>query len=291
MPLPQPDKCREAGCPLYGTSHGFVADEGDHRTAKLTLVTDVPFRSEVTAFVEPDELARRRAAYPDVPVSILSRGRPIAEGAGELFGQALRPLGLTQRDVYVMSVIRCCGDMTDPKKAYPTGDVRKKAEATCRMWDRHVQPDILVSNFRPVDLVGDITPLPLQVRAFEKAKDFVAQGHKVAVLCGPRAVKAFVGFHENVNRFVGDYTWNTDELRMSQAERWEHGRSLTIRVKGERVERRKKLTVRTALATLLATVVPDSEGNYTVVKLLTQSEFDEMRALLAVKPKKEKVPE
>src|SRR5712664_1657992 len=133
----QPPSCK--GCPLYGKAGGWVLGSGNPFTAKLALIFESPWRTEIFWEVEKDELVRRQWTYPMVPEKFLRIGEPVAGSSGfELFGWALTPFGISRKDVYVDNSIRCAVDLKTP--AYPKGDERKSAEAYCStLWDRGIE--------------------------------------------------------------------------------------------------------------------------------------------------------
>ena len=79
--------------------------------------------------------------------------------------------------------------------------------------------DFSVVNFHPDDIIKSVVALPLQIAAFKIAKELADEGHKVVVCCGGKAAKAFLGYGENVTRWVGHCQKETELTRKLRRER------------------------------------------------------------------------
>lgn len=215
----KPDTCR--GCPLYETGKGFALGTGDPTTAKIALILEALGRDEVDFALRPvpgrrffetpqecdREIAIRRRDYPDVPLSVLTKGAPVVGQSGtELEMWVLPTVGLRRHDLFIDNTLRCLPPKTK-KEAYPTGDERKAAEKHCRQYDRlHLfRPRALVVTLHPAAILRECTPLPLQVEDFKRARDFAAAGYKTALLIGGKSAKAFMRHSDSVLKCRGNY--------------------------------------------------------------------------------------
>jgi uracil-DNA glycosylase len=226
----KPDLCK--GCPLEHKGARFVLGSGEPITAKIAILLEAPGSTEIEFALEPGndfftqeecekELAIRRRDYPNLPERFIRTGVPVVGKAGfTLFGWSLAPVGLKRKDIFFDNTLRCL----PPRKGdsnYPTGPERKRAEAHCRVYDRfHLfKPDISVETLHPAAISREPTPLYLQVKDFEKARDFAKRGLKVLVLAGGKAVKWWLGYGENVTKWRGHFEWNDKAAQERRAER------------------------------------------------------------------------
>lgn len=220
----KPAFCYESGCPLAEKGRGFVLGVGDPARAKIAMILEAPGRDEIAFGLTPvdgreffstqaqcsAEIERRRKDYPDVPLSMLTRGVPVVGASGaELNQWAFPAAGLKRDELFIDNTIRCLPPPSKTGAPYPTGDDRKAAEKACRHYDRldKFKPDIAVITMHPAGILREVTPLPLQIKDLEKARDFVAAGKRVMVLLGGKAAKAFARFGENVTKVRGAYRW------------------------------------------------------------------------------------
>jgi uracil-DNA glycosylase len=144
----------------------------------------------------------------------------VGKAGFELWGWALPPVGLARKDIFIDNTLRCLPPRNGDS-AYPKGAERKRAEAHCRQYDRwnKFNPDIIVETLHPAAIVREPTPLWLQIKDFEKARDFAKRGLKVLVLCGGKAVKWFLGYGDNVTKWRGHYEYNSQAARERRSER------------------------------------------------------------------------
>jgi uracil-DNA glycosylase len=210
---------------------GFVLGSGDPATAKLAICLEAPGNEELGFTILPPvgfsprrflnttedgkrELELRRRDYPQLEEKWLRTGAPVVGMSGhQLFDWILK--STRREDVFIDNVLRCL----PPKRAnsdehYPKGDERKQSEACCRQWDRFaaMKPDVAVVSLHPASLLRDTTPLELQAKDFQKARDFVSQGHAVVVLAGGKSAKLWLGARENTTFWRGDYALLSDGL-------------------------------------------------------------------------------
>jgi hypothetical protein len=80
-------------------------------------------------------------------------------------------------------------------------------------------PDVSIVSLHPAGIVREPTALWLQVKNFEKARDFAKRGLKVLVLAGGKAAKWWMGYAENVTKWQGHYEWNSQSAKERRAER------------------------------------------------------------------------
>ncbi len=283
--LSQPPSCFEIGCPLAGKAQGFVLGSGDPEKCKFSIVLEAPFREEVVWRVtDVAEIERRRAAYRSMPSEHIFRGQPVVgRSGGELFGWALAALGINREEVFVDNTLRCAMSLKEP--TYPSGDVRKKAEACCRQYDR-VNADLALVSIHPAAINREPTPLPLQIETFRRAAEAAKQGHKVVVLAGGKAAAAWFGAARNPTRWMGHYEWNDEATRARRELRIKEGREIVVREKG--AKKAKKLTAKAALTLLLGKGICDRVDVYSFNFTLLKSEFDEMLALTQAKKREPK---
>lgn len=285
----QPKECFDIECPLAGVGTGFVLDSGDPKTARVALQLEAPGKDELIYEADDEEVQRRRERFPSLDVSFIRRGVPVVGRAGGiLWGWGLAPVQITRRDVFVANTLRCL----PPKikdSPYPTGNVRKKAEACCRQWDRwdEYKPTVALVNIHPAAIAREPAPLPLMIKTFSKAKHFAAQGERPLVLCGGKAVKVWLGHSENVNTWVGHYESETPLIASNREKRREEGMKVSV---GKKVKV-KRLTAKSALEALLKNATPIIYEDHTEIEVslrITEEEYKEMCALLIPKVKKVK---
>jgi hypothetical protein len=303
--MSQPQPCFECGCPLAGKSKGFALGSGDPKKAKMALLLETPASNEI-AFLTKElhdglaEMARRDARFPELADTRFTRvGAPVVGPTGnELFQWALKPLGLHRADLFIENVLHCWPPQTKQGNHYPVGNERKKAEGCCsQIWNRldEFGPTAAVVNFHPAAIIREVTPLPIQIRAFERAKTLMLQGHRVVVCCGGKAADVWFGYASNVTRWAGHFQLESDFTRAKRAERWAENRRLTV----TKTVKVKKLTAKTALMELLLHARNhDADlcgpADPTVVDFsftMLRERYVEMLALCAPKPKKAKVEE
>jgi hypothetical protein len=254
----KPDYCYTSGCPLASKGTKFVLGCGDPKTAKIGLLLEGPGSEEVSFTLRPEEdrrfyetakecdaeVAIRKRDYPDLPMRYITRGVPVVGRSGfELVQWAFPAAGLRRSEIFIDNTLRCL----PPKNGdshYPDGAERKLAEAFCRHYDRfgrsQFQPDISIVSLHPAGIIREPTPLWLQVKNLEKARDFITTGAKVLLLAGGKAVKWWLGYGENVTRWQGHYEWND---AASQERRAARLASYASAVPGEK-KRGKKTTER-----------------------------------------------
>jgi hypothetical protein len=66
-------------------------------------------------------------------------------------------------------------------------------------------PTVALITLDPYKLTREITPLTLVQEDFRKARDFVASGERVMVLCGGKVAKEYLGYGQNANKIRGHY--------------------------------------------------------------------------------------
>jgi hypothetical protein len=167
------------------------------------------------------EIRRRMKSYSQLNLRIISRGVPLVGKTGAFWSwRVLKPMGIDPHSLFRDNTLRCW----PPKRGdsnYPIGEERLQAEKCCRQYDRFdlFSPDLAVVAFHPASLLGsreggkggrDITPLYLLSAAVKKARDFVDLGHRVVLLLGGKATKAWLGYGEQVTRYNGHYAWSRE---------------------------------------------------------------------------------
>ena len=139
-------------------------------------------------------------------------------------------------------------------------------------------------NIHPAAIAREATPLILQIRTFEKAKDFAAQSEKPLVLCGGKAVKTWLGYGSNVTRWMGHYERETEASSERRTARIEEGLKVTLKAK---VKKEKKLTLKEHMRLMIGLYVPGEDGNFHApANYLTPEQRDAILALIAPKEKK-----
>lgn len=282
------------GCPLAGVGTGFVLGGGDPKTAKLAVQFEAPGKDEVIADVtDVEELRRRRERYPELEEQFIKRGIPVVGKAGGIFwGWGLAAIQYTRRDIFVDNTLRCL----PPKQGnsqYPKGAVRKRAEACCRVYDRweEYNPTVALINIHPAAIAREPTPLVLQIKTFERAKDFVEQSERPLVLCGGKATGAWLGYGENVTKWCGSHQKETQKVKELREGRRVKGMEMSTEKKKPK---KKKLTAKTALLNLLTQFEKSEDGTCWVPRediYLNEEQFNEMLVLAQSKPKVKKEKE
>lgn len=288
-----PQQCGD--CPMSSVAKGFALHSGAMPPKSgICILLEAPGPDEPVFLVKDlvdgaAEIERRRKQYPTLEPSWITKGAPVVGRAGNLMWfWILAPLNLIRPDVAVFNTISCYpGKGPDGQFFYPTGNVRKRAEATCaELWLRPLlewQPTRVVEAMHPSALSRDITPLPVVRRAVEKAKMFAARGERVLLIMGGKGAKHFLGYGENTTRWCGHHQEESDFTRRLRFERWNENRRLSV----VKVARVKKLTARTALALLLSRAELAMPEFPMTIKL-TVAEWETMNALAVVTKKKSK---
>ncbi len=217
----KPDACYASQCPLADKGRGFVLDYGDPLTAEYALVLEAPGHDEIQFRIEPNarrwflstkeecdrELAVRRRDFPGLDERFIRTGVPAVGATGSVLEQWLFPVvGMRRDKLFIANTLRCLPPKSK-RDAYPKGEERKAAERCCRQWDRwdKFRPDAQLVTLHPAAILRDVTPLPLEIEDFKKARDFRAAGRRVMILLGGKAMKAFTRIGENVSKFRGHY--------------------------------------------------------------------------------------
>lgn len=259
------------------------------------LLLENPGNQEVGYIVRelfdgPAEIQRRRERFPEIADSrFVTLGAPIVGPSGnETFQWALKQLNIQRSDLFIDNCLRCLPPKGKTDSHYPTGAERKLSEGVCtKLWSRidEFAPTAAIINFHPAAILRDVTPLPVQIRAFEKAKWLMSKGYRVIVCCGGKAADLFFGYGSNVTRFAGHWQVESDFTWARRRERW----ARNLEVKMVKMKKVKKLTAKTALARLLSKYRPCGSGSYgndLEALMLSESEYNEMLALCTPKPKK-----
>ena len=217
----QPQACYDIGCPLAGKSKGFALWSGDLSQAKICILLETPAETEIGFRVKDlddgeRELTRRRESYPKLDNVFVRMGAPVVGRAGQtLWWWMMKPSGLQRSEVGIFNTLHCFpGKKLDGTIAYPAGDIRKKAEACCStLWLEELRkwnPTISISCLHPAGLARQIAPLPMALRAIERAKLFASRGERVLILMGGKAVKMWMGYGESVTKFVAHWQDETE---------------------------------------------------------------------------------
>jgi len=116
-------------------------------------------------------------------------------------------VGIRRDEVFIDNTLRCLSPKSKAGAAYPTGEAKKLAELSCRQYDRiHLfKPDCVILTIHPASLAREITPLPLCIKDWERARDFAAQGRRVLILVGGKAAQAFLRYGGNSTRWRGHF--------------------------------------------------------------------------------------
>lgn len=236
----KPSECYASGCPMASKAKKFVLDCGDPLTAKIAFLFEAPGKDEI-AFSLPAphrdlyslpeqkerEIALRQRDYPNLAPCWIQNGVPVVGATwGALHGWVLNRFGLRREDMFICNVLHCLPPKSGTgDEPYPKGWERKKAESCCTQWSRlHLfKPDIAVVSLHPAGVLREVSPLPLQVKAVERAVYLMHQGYRPLVLNGGKAAKWWLGYAENVQKWVASYHWETPQLAELRQRRWEEG--------------------------------------------------------------------
>lgn len=214
-------KCNE----FRSKGKGFVLGAGDPQTSKIAAIFEAPGKDELAFRLMPvqgrsfyssqaevdAEILRRTKRFPEMERKYVVNGVPTVGATWtELDMWVLPRVGFTRigkpDGMFIDNVLRCL----PPKKAtgaYPIGEEKKSAEKCCRMYDRldEFKPDTALVTLHPAGILREVTPLPLQIKDMEKARDFVKAGRRVMVLMGGKAADAFLRYASNVTKWRGHY--------------------------------------------------------------------------------------
>lgn len=238
------------------------------------------------------EIKRREALYPGLEEKWIRLGSPATSWDDiitTMWNWILSPMGLQRSDVGLYFTLNCFPGRDGSRKLlWPKGDFRKKAEATCAglwlgpllAWD----PTVSVVGMA-VASRSDSTPIPIALRAVEKAKMFAKQGERVLLLMGNRAARHWLGYGENSTRWAGHWQRETEGTRRRRSERWSENRRLSV----VKVARVKKLTAKTALAELLTKAkfihTPGISQDWSFDFWIPAERYEEMLSLTETKKK------
>ena len=285
-------------CPQSKASKGFALASGDLSKAKMAFLLESPGPDEPAFLVKDlvdgaEEMQRRRAAYPTLEDRFIKMGAPVVGRSGTVLWQWLaEPMGLHRVDVAIFNTLDCYpGKDEKGAFAYPKGAVRKKAEATCAsLWLQPLldwRPTVSVVGMHPAALSRDIVPLPVVLRAIEKAKVFAAKGERVLLLLGGKAAKHWLGYGENTTRWCGHWQRENDLTYQLRFRRWEEARKLTT----EKKPKVKKLGAKDFLRMFHERYVGDNQ--FGPIKycmpfppVLSKEQYGQLSSLLAPKLKK-----
>lgn len=244
----QPESCR--GCSLFGVGKGFVLGCGDPEKAKYAVILEAPGRSEPSFELKPnpkrwflqtreeceEELAVRRRDYPGLAEKWLRVGVPAVADTGAVMQFWVgTKVGVQRAEMFIDNTLRCLPPKGKSGAAYPIGETKKAAELHCRQYDRldKFRPDAVVFSLHPASLSREISPLTLVIKDFERVRDFAAQGRRVMVLLGGKAVHAFMRYGSNVTRWRSHYAalaadWSERYKDLFAYRRKERRRKVTI---------------------------------------------------------------
>src|SRR2546428_1404067 len=161
--FPEPVGCHQ--CPVAVKPIGFCPDK-IVSGARFAVWAQSPGQSEIVR-VPPE---------------------PLVGQAGFVLENWIIPrAGLQGYPMSKCNTIRC----HPPGDKYPTGKVRRAAEAQCRQYDRLTPADFDVTliTLHPAGVMRTkFDPLPLIIRDFQRAKMILDQGRSVLVLMGTEAM-------------------------------------------------------------------------------------------------------
>jgi hypothetical protein len=306
----QPQECRDINCPMASIGHGFALPSGDFTKAKIVCLLETPATNEIQWPIKdlPDgqaEFARRRVQYPNLAPRNIEVGAAVVGKAGAtLFSWMLEPLGIYRVDIGLVNTLHCYpGKKPDGTIAYPIGDIRKRAEACCSTlwWNvlREWKPSIAIICLHPAAISREPSPLPICLKAIEKAKHFSLQGEKVLIVMGGKAAKAWLGHSENTTIWCGHYEIESDYVRLKREERRRNGMVIIV---GPKVPKPKKLTAKAALEIFLSASMPVTRSTvggldgqvitgevcYHIDTYISEEQYAEMKMLLVNKSKVKK---
>lgn len=157
------------GWRVYGGS-GFCPPDSATKaiTAKVAIVLEAPGKWE---------------ALRNLPV--------IGPTGDELFNEFIHPRGYKRSDIFIDNTIRC----HPPQNKYPTGELRKDAEATCRHWDVWLDkfnPNVIGVTFHPASLFRQRQRTRLIEAAVSKLFGYYEQGYRPLLLMGAKAMNVFL---------------------------------------------------------------------------------------------------
>lgn len=255
----KPDYCYSSGCPMAAKGRGFALGCGD-TNAPISILFERPAEDEIVYFLDTqtkpsgmsqetwqqvkkwreEEIARRRAIYPDLPERFLVRGAPVRGASGQELSQWAFPMaggGIQLENCFLENVLHCAAPSSSEKDLYPKGAERLKSEACCAHWNRRVQSgpgsiDVSIVSLHPAGLLkdkgGGITALPLQADSFIKARSFAREGRRLLVLAGGKAAKFWLGYAEAVTRWVGHYQEESEATWQKRLARIAHGLTISL---------------------------------------------------------------
>lgn len=242
----KPEYCFSSNCPQAVRGRGFALGCGP-TSAAVSIMFERPTEDELAyslkgplppncstataaAIVKwrEEEIARRRAAYPELEERFIIRGAPTRGMSGAELSTWVFPAvgGLTMEECYLENVLHCAAP--GEAEMYPKADEAEVAEACCAHWNRLITEDwpiqssnapshfvdVSVVSLHPASLLkdegGGIVALPLQIDSFKKAKAFAKSGLRILVLAGGRATKFWLGYGAAVTRWIGHWQNETE---------------------------------------------------------------------------------
>lgn len=175
---PRPDHCKNI-CKQFTIGTGFVHDRSP-KAPRIAVMVPAPTK---------DDCLHRA---------------PLAGKARAHFERTyLEPLGYSPDDYMVSSVLRCLpkgdGSASARHGDYPTGTVRKGAEAACRYYDRNgplerFDPDSYVLTLDLARTYKEPAYIRLVRRDIEKAFTLADRGYRPLVLMGNPAAELICPF-------------------------------------------------------------------------------------------------
>lgn len=173
-----------------------------------------PYGTTGCGFVPTWNSGRARVAWLAEAVgdTEIADKQPLVGGTGRFFMHIVERRGYTRADCLIANTLSC----KPPENHYPTGRLRKDAEAYCRVFDGlqgiGLEPgglaswpaDCLVFSVHPAAVLRSQQMLPLLEAVVDKAFRLAEQGRKPLVLLGEIA-KHLVApeFCEGVTKWIG----------------------------------------------------------------------------------------
>lgn len=163
--MTKPPQC--SSCPLVKQSTGFCGDLSPKKP-KLAVVMRMPSKADLVS------------------------GEPMSgPGGWHFWKDFIWPMGWSKEDVLIANVIRCYPNTGD----FPTGKERVKGTAKCaELWDGGLltfNPNVWGVSVAPHMLYATPNQKKFLARAFERAKEYIAEGKRPCLLLGTEAMNKF----------------------------------------------------------------------------------------------------
>lgn len=122
------------------------------------------------------------------------------------FWEFFEKAGLKREDVLISKVLRCCPNVG----VFPIGAQKKQAVEACKRWDdglKKFDPNVFLVSFSFFDLMKNPAQAKFIRRVIEKARGFIAEGRRPAILMGEEAREKYAPGLQGAGKKWNGHWW------------------------------------------------------------------------------------